>query len=234
LFEIGGSLAAARKGQGLTLSDAERLTCMRARYLAALEADRFDLLPGRVYARAFLRTYADALGLDADRFVEEFDERYPREEELPPAPPLVRPRRPNRLRRALVAAAVGAAVVGAVVWSTASSPPPPPPPSPLSAAAGAERPPKPHGVLGVTHAAPVPRRRFPLVVSADGGRCWLQARRGGPNGPVLWEGTLEQGQSVRFAPRVWLRLGAPWAVTLRRGPHVHARLPARAPLDLVA
>src|SRR3954451_18420741 len=84
MFEIGASLAAARRARGLGLRDAERITCMRVRYLSALEEERFDALPGRTYARAFLRTYATALGWRADRFVAEFDahEREPEEDEV--------------------------------------------------------------------------------------------------------------------------------------------------------
>lgn len=67
VFEIGASLAAAR-ARGLGLADAERLTCIRTRHLAALESDSFDSIPGRAYARGFLRTYEGALGLDADLF----------------------------------------------------------------------------------------------------------------------------------------------------------------------
>jgi len=123
LFDIGGSLAAARKGQGLTPADAERLTFLRGKYLVALENDDFDALPGRVYARAFLRTYADSLGLDADRFVEEFDGRYPEPDDAPP-PAVIRPRRTLRVRPRLVIAVVAvAAFAGAIAWSSLSPPP---------------------------------------------------------------------------------------------------------------
>ena len=73
MFDIGASLAAARESRGLSLVDAERLTCVRGKYLAALEQNDYDALPGRTYARAFLRTYASALGLDADKFVAAFE-----------------------------------------------------------------------------------------------------------------------------------------------------------------
>ena len=49
---------------------------------------------------------------------------------------------------------------------------------------------------------------------------WLLVRRGSPSGSVLFEGTLEQGHTMRFAPRVWVRLGAPWNVAIKRGAHV--------------
>jgi transcriptional regulator with XRE-family HTH domain len=61
---IGPRLAEARQAKGLTLFDAERGTRIPRRYLEALEADQFNLLPAPVYARGFLRNYARFLGLD--------------------------------------------------------------------------------------------------------------------------------------------------------------------------
>jgi hypothetical protein len=49
----------------------------------------------------------------------------------------------------------------------------------------------------------------PVVVRAANGDCWMQARAGSEDGRLLYEGTLEQGKSIRFAvKRLWLRLGA--------------------------
>jgi len=64
MFEIGNSLRAARIRQKLELSQAEGDTRIRAKYLRALEDERFELLPGSAYAKGFLRAYADYLGLD--------------------------------------------------------------------------------------------------------------------------------------------------------------------------
>ena len=72
---LGPSLAAARLARGLDLRDAELDTRIRTRYLAALEGEDFDALPGEAYAAGFLRTYAGYLGLDADAYVEELRRR---------------------------------------------------------------------------------------------------------------------------------------------------------------
>jgi hypothetical protein len=231
LFEIGGSLAAARKGQGLTPTDAERLTVLRGRYLAALESDDFDALPGRVYARAFLRTYADALGLDADRFVEEFDSRFPESDEEP-ALAMIRPRRTFRLRPRLVVPLVAsAAFVAAVAWSSVSSSPKLRPAVPPPAARAAET--RPRAALALTPKPPPPRH-YPLVIHATNGPCWLLVRRGGSTGALLYEGTLEAGKTMQFVPRVWVRLGAPWNVAVHRGTHVVTGLPASTPVNITA
>ena len=91
MFEIGSSLERAREERGFELADAEAATRIRARYLVALEEERFDDLPDG-YARAFLRSYASYLWLDAQRLVDEYDARFP-----PERP--VSARRPPRRRR---------------------------------------------------------------------------------------------------------------------------------------
>jgi cytoskeletal protein RodZ len=80
LLGIGERLRNAREAKGLSLRAVADLTRIRAIYLQALEEERFDQLPGAVYARGFLRTYADALGLDADRLLD----AYPGALEPPP------------------------------------------------------------------------------------------------------------------------------------------------------
>ena len=72
---LGSGLATARLALGLELRDAERDTRIRARYLAALEEEDFDTLPGEAYAAAFLRTYAGYLGLEAESYVDELRRR---------------------------------------------------------------------------------------------------------------------------------------------------------------
>lgn len=78
---IGGELTRAREARGRTLEDAERDTRISQRYLQALEDERFDLIPAPVYARGFLRSYAQYLGLDPGPLLA----RFPREESAPGA-----------------------------------------------------------------------------------------------------------------------------------------------------
>ncbi|MGZ8475889.1 MAG: helix-turn-helix domain-containing protein [Candidatus Limnocylindria bacterium] len=59
-------LRSARESRGLDRARIERDTRIRERYLSALERGAYDELPGDVYARGFLRTYATYLGLDPD------------------------------------------------------------------------------------------------------------------------------------------------------------------------
>ena len=190
---------------------------MRAKYLTALEEDRFEELPGRTYARAFLRTYAAALGLRADEFVSEFDAQYPEPEEAEIV--VVRPRRSVHLPFTIPALAAVAivAILGWSAWTGDNSLNPtatPPAPAVAEAAAAVKPRTRPHVVV----AAPRPART--VVVRAVRGPCWIEARRGSSTGALLAQRTLAQGESATFeAPRIWLRLGAPWNVVVRRGTH---------------
>src|SRR5215211_985080 len=70
--QIGESLRDARARQGIELDDVQHATKIRARYLDAMERERWDLLPDPAYVRGFLHTYADFLGLDADALAQEY------------------------------------------------------------------------------------------------------------------------------------------------------------------
>ena len=73
--KIGRVLERARKDRGLSLEEAERATKIRKRYLAGLEQDDYTVLPDAVYARGFLKTYANFLGLDGDGLSEKLRTR---------------------------------------------------------------------------------------------------------------------------------------------------------------
>jgi transcriptional regulator with XRE-family HTH domain len=73
--KIGPDLERARKDKGLSLEEAERATKIRKRYLDGLERDDYSVLPDAVYARGFLKTYANFLGLDGDGLSQELRTR---------------------------------------------------------------------------------------------------------------------------------------------------------------
>jgi cytoskeleton protein RodZ len=64
--EIGRLLEQKRKERGLTLEEIEQATKIRKRYLTGLERENYAILPDAVYARGFLKTYANYLGLDGE------------------------------------------------------------------------------------------------------------------------------------------------------------------------
>ncbi len=110
--------------QQLDIADVEARTKIRAKYLRALENEEFGMLPGPTFVKTFLRTYAEMLGLDPYRLVEEYRSYYERREEAEPvqtlAPPAVgrseRRRRPQMPQPGPIAALalLGLVVVGAL------------------------------------------------------------------------------------------------------------------------
>lgn len=70
LQTLGALLRERREQRGASLADVEKATRIRQKYLAALEADEWHLLPGEVVGRGFLRNYANFLRLDADSLLE--------------------------------------------------------------------------------------------------------------------------------------------------------------------
>src|ERR671911_1463371 len=73
--KIGAVLEKARKQRGLTLDEAEYATKIRKRYLDGLEREDFGVLPDAVYARGFLKTYANYLGLDGEDLARQLRDR---------------------------------------------------------------------------------------------------------------------------------------------------------------
>ncbi len=75
-IEIGATLRKARQDSGVTLEDVEYETKIRKRYLEALEREDYSALPSAVYARGFLKTYANYLGLDGEELSRELKYRW--------------------------------------------------------------------------------------------------------------------------------------------------------------
>jgi len=74
MYEVGEKLKDARMAKGYTLDDLQQITKIQKRYLTAIEDGRFEVLPGNFYVRAFIKQYAEVVGLDGDQLVEEYNE----------------------------------------------------------------------------------------------------------------------------------------------------------------
>jgi cytoskeleton protein RodZ len=214
VFEIGNSLREARLRQGYELPRVEADTKVRAKYLRALEEEHFEVLPGETYVKGFLRTYAEYLGLDGQLYVDEFNSRFTRDEE-PLAPP--RPTRPARSRAVesnfvivALAGIIAVTILVVVAWKFGSTGPE----TSTGVVAGA-LPSTKSTTTGAKKPAANPEKQAPkhakLVLTASGGDCWVQVRSKSATGRLLYEGTLQAGQTQKFTDqkRLWLQLGNP-------------------------
>ena len=77
---IGDNLRTERERQNLTIQDIAKGTSIRALYIEAIEKGEYGQLPGTVYAKGFIRNYANFLKMDADAVVRQFmEENHPEE-----------------------------------------------------------------------------------------------------------------------------------------------------------
>jgi Helix-turn-helix domain/RodZ C-terminal domain len=212
MFEIGSSLREARTRQGLEIPEFETRTKIRGKYLRALEADQFEVLPGHTYVKGFLRTYADALGLDGQLYVDEYNSRYvPGEDEAvvrsrgAPTPGARRRRRERRESHVVVVAVAAIGLVAALViaaWKFGG--------------------PEPQSVRGLDTAGVVAptaptARRVTVELRAARGDSFMEVRSRTRAGRPLYRGTLERGQTQRFVRQrsVYVSLGSPDNVVVR-------------------
>jgi len=75
--ELGNRLKEAREEKGMSLDDLQAATKIQKRYLTALEEGNYDIIPGKFYVRAFIKQYAEAVGLDSELLFEEFKKDIP-------------------------------------------------------------------------------------------------------------------------------------------------------------
>ena len=69
---FGQNLRQAREARNITLQEVAASTKVSSRALQALEDERFDLLPGGIFNKGFVRAYARCVGLDEEKTVAEY------------------------------------------------------------------------------------------------------------------------------------------------------------------
>jgi transcriptional regulator with XRE-family HTH domain len=74
---FGPNLRRLRIQRGVTLPQIVDATKVSIELLTGLERNDFTYWPGGIYARAYIRQYADAIGVDPDATVDEFCRSFP-------------------------------------------------------------------------------------------------------------------------------------------------------------
>ena len=215
LDRAGARLKRAREAAGTTLAQVAAATKIPERLLMAIEESRFSVLPSRIYALGFSRSYARVVGLDEAEIVKEvraeIDSTAPGGD-IPTAQAFTPgdPARVPELRLAMLAA-LGAVLVilaGLVFWHSVYYPAGSLP-SILPADAPASR--AKAGVAAVSAA----RVAAPLAARAPAGAVTLSALSAGiwvkvyeTSGKVLFEQAMAQGQVFTVpadaqAPLIW-------------------------------
>jgi cytoskeletal protein RodZ len=74
--DFGGRLRQARERRGISLRQIAASTKISVAALEALERNDISKLPGGIFSRAFVKSYATEVGLDPDQTVRDFLERF--------------------------------------------------------------------------------------------------------------------------------------------------------------
>jgi cytoskeleton protein RodZ len=217
---VGEELREARIALGIRVEDAATQLRINKRYLMALEEGRVKDLPGAAYAVGFVRSYATALGLDADDAVRRF--RDMSGTTVGKSGDLVFPEPvPKRGLPTGILAAIGVAIalVGYIAWyqwsgrgeRVVDNVPPLPPrlervadaAAPRDAPAPAAEPPAPAPTPVVAPPPPPPPRIDPdkprIVIRAKG-ESWVQIRDNAAN-RVMTDRVLRAGDTIEIPNR---------------------------------
>ena len=99
---IGQYLRNERELRQLSIEELAQTTRIPLRMLRRIEGDRFDELPGEVFARGFLKSYTHTLGIDAADVLDRYDRgRCPSEPAPAPVTSLTPPERGRRFGMAI-------------------------------------------------------------------------------------------------------------------------------------
>src|SRR5437870_6998038 len=73
MTNLGADFKKARESKGISLDQIATETRIRIRFLTAIENEAFHLLPGGIFNRGFVRTYAERVGIDPDEAVTDYE-----------------------------------------------------------------------------------------------------------------------------------------------------------------
>ncbi|MFJ7404935.1 MULTISPECIES: helix-turn-helix domain-containing protein [unclassified Lysinibacillus] len=77
MAELGTRLKEARLSKGYSLDDLQEITKIQKRYLVGIEEGNYSIMPGSFYVRAFIKQYAEAVGLNPEDILETYKGELP-------------------------------------------------------------------------------------------------------------------------------------------------------------
>src|SRR2546427_238813 len=151
MTNFGATFKRARESKGISIEQIAGETRISARFLLAIEAEEFHILPGGIFNRGFIRAYAEKVGLDPDQAFADYERLTPIRE-ISETPTTVTAS-PQKMDKRLYPLAIGGLILLiAIVYlgmressntTQIASPPPAPPSTPAPAASPSAPPPAP-------------------------------------------------------------------------------------------
>jgi cytoskeleton protein RodZ len=124
--DFGAHMKKLREERGVTLRQVADATKISIGALEALERNDVSRLPGGIFSRAFVRTYAVEIGQDPEHTVREFLLNFPHDSATADASYAVQDHETGRSRRRIIArvvvvAAVCSAIIGLIAFLIVAS-----------------------------------------------------------------------------------------------------------------
>ena len=164
MSDFGGKLRLARERRGVSLRQIAANTKISVAVLEALERNDISKLPGGIFSRAFVRSYAIEVGLDPEQTVNEFLERF--ESQPPVSTPEIHASvsdeessfesQQRMAHVVLTLVLISVPLIGVVLYFTMRAPRSAPPPAPAAAAEPAAASSPPPGAVPPAATAPAP------------------------------------------------------------------------------
>jgi len=114
MTKFGASFRQARTSKGISLDQVATETRISKRFLTAIENEEFQLLPGGIFNRGFVRAFAEKVGLDPEQAVSDYVRMVEVRQPEAPAPP--QPAHAAKSQRGLYPISVGVLVLVIVVF----------------------------------------------------------------------------------------------------------------------
>ncbi|MBY6050279.1 RodZ domain-containing protein [Cytobacillus firmus] len=77
MTELGNRLKEARLAKDMSLDDLQKVTKIQKRYLVGIEEGDYSMMPGKFYVRAFIKQYAEAVGIEPEEIFEQYKNDIP-------------------------------------------------------------------------------------------------------------------------------------------------------------
>lgn len=114
-MNVGEYLKKERETKNIPLDQIADITKISLRHLSAIEDGQFDLLPGKIYTKGFLKAYSKCIGLNPDDIWLRYETTL-----LKPAAKNFKPVEPSKTRRIKIGGTVIFIVIVAVVLALAA------------------------------------------------------------------------------------------------------------------
>jgi len=194
MTNFGATFKKARESKGISLDQIANQTRISTRFLAAIENEEFQLLPGGIFSRGFVRSFAEAVGIDPAQAVADYERlsSVPQPGIDPPAAAV-----PPKTERHLYPVAVGILAIAVAIFylMTRESGHKSEPVTPTPATAPAAQPPSPVPAPEPAPAPPPGTQALKLDIQVLE-KTWLKVNSDGntENGGEI----LEPGMTRKF------------------------------------